>query len=152
MSAGPRTSHEVVPTHPILIGYAFWLLGIFGAHRFYFGKPITGVLYLLTGGVFLVGWIVDLFLIPAMSAQAAGRYHSGRSDHTIAWVLLTFVGWLGIHRFYIGKYFTGILYALTGGLLGLGIVYDFLTLNTQVEQQNALDQARWDYEVWQMKV
>jgi arginine exporter protein ArgO len=44
----------------------FTYLGVFGVHRFYLNKPWTGLLYLLTGGVFLIGWLIDLFLIPDM--------------------------------------------------------------------------------------
>lgn len=45
---------------------AFFLclfFGIFGVHRFYEGKIGTGILYLLTGGLFIVGAIVDLIVI-----------------------------------------------------------------------------------------
>lgn len=38
-------------------------LGTLGVHRFYEGKIGTGVLYLLTGGLFLVGWIYDIIRI-----------------------------------------------------------------------------------------
>lgn len=45
---------------------AFFLclfLGFAGAHRFYVGKAGTGILYLLTVGLYGFGWIIDLLLI-----------------------------------------------------------------------------------------
>jgi len=39
------------------------LLGFVGGHRFYAGKVGTGILFLFTGGLFLVGWIVDIFTV-----------------------------------------------------------------------------------------
>ena len=53
-------------------------------------------------------------------------------DYTLAWVLLTFLGLLGIHRMYMGKWLTGIVYLLTGGIFGVGYLYDFWTLNDQI--------------------
>ncbi len=35
-------------------------LGFFGAHKFYEGRPGMGILYLLTGGIFGIGWFIDL--------------------------------------------------------------------------------------------
>lgn len=49
--------------------YILWLailFGIGGLHRFYNGKMISGFLWLLTGGFFGVGQVIDLFLIPDM--------------------------------------------------------------------------------------
>ncbi len=37
--------------------------GWIGAHRFYVGKVGTGLVYLITGGLFGIGWIVDLVMI-----------------------------------------------------------------------------------------
>ncbi|MAT82632.1 MAG: hypothetical protein CMJ29_13430 [Phycisphaerae bacterium] len=49
------------------VAYLLWFFfGLLGVHRFYLGRPISGVIYLLTGGVFLIGWILDLILIPGM--------------------------------------------------------------------------------------
>lgn len=47
--------------------YVLWLVGgPLSIHRFYLGKYGSGFLYLLTGGLFGVGWVLDLFLIPGM--------------------------------------------------------------------------------------
>lgn len=125
------------PTHSTLIGYLLWIFGFLGAHRFYFGKPVTGTIYFFTLGLLGVGWIIDLFLIPSMSAAADKRFHSGPYDYTIAWILLTFLGVFGVHRFYLGKWLTGLLYLCTGGLLGLGVLYDYWTLNENLSEKNA---------------
>ena len=39
------------------------LVGALGVHRFYVGKIGTGILWLITGGCFLIGWIVDIVMI-----------------------------------------------------------------------------------------
>ncbi len=47
--------------------FLFWFfLGGFSIHRFYLGKIGSGIIYLLTGQLFLIGWIVDLFLLSGM--------------------------------------------------------------------------------------
>jgi TM2 domain-containing membrane protein YozV len=39
------------------------LFGVLGFHRFYMGKPWTGILYLLTGGLFSIGVIYDIITL-----------------------------------------------------------------------------------------
>jgi TM2 domain-containing membrane protein YozV len=123
-------------THQVFVGYFLWIFGFLGAHRFYYGRQITGTIWFFTLGLLLIGWIVDLFLIPSMNRDADFRFIEGPVDYNIAWLLLTFLGIFGIHRMYCGRWVTGIIYLLTAGFLGIGIIYDFWTLNNQISLIN----------------
>jgi len=123
-------------THSKLIGYLLWIFGFIGAHRFYYGRPISGTLYFFTLGLLFIGWIVDLFLIPSMDRAADQRYRGNGKSYNLTWILLTFLGIFGIHRFYLGKWVTGIIWLLTGGLFLFGLLYDLWTLNTQIDDVN----------------
>jgi len=128
-----QSNHD---THLKSMGYILWLFGFTGSHRFYYGKPISGTIYFFTFGLLLIGWIVDFFLIPSMDRQADLRFSSGPFSYNVAWILLTFLGVFGIHRFYMGKWISGIIYLLTGGLFLIGYIYDFWTLNEQLSLIN----------------
>lgn len=123
-------------THSLLIGYVLWIFGFLGAHRFYFGRPVSGTIYLFTLGLLGIGWIIDLFLMPMLERSADRRYVEGEVNFTIGWVLLTFLGIFGLHRFYMGKIGTGIIYLLSFGLLFIGVIYDYWTLNEQISSVN----------------
>jgi TM2 domain-containing membrane protein YozV len=125
-------------THSIPLGYLLWIFGFTGSHRFYYGKSFTGIVYFLTFGLFFIGWIVDFFLIPRMERESNRRYTLGSYDYSIAWLLLTFLGIFGVHRFYLGKWITGIIWMLTGGGFLIGYLYDFLNLNEMVSERNLL--------------
>ena len=129
-------SNATTNTHSRVVGYILWIFGFMGAHRFYYGKPVSGTLYFFTLGLLLVGWIIDLFLIPALDRDADRRYVAGPTHYTVAWILLTFLGLFGAHRFYLGKWLTGLLWMLTGGLFLCGYLYDLWTLNEQVDENN----------------
>lgn len=122
------------------VGYLFWCIGFTGAHRFYYGKPLTGLLWFFTGGLLGIGWLVDVFFIPSMDREADQRFSPGSIDYSLSWVLLVFLGVFGLHRFYQARIITGLVYLLTGGLLGVGIVYDVLTMNEQISDRNAAGQ------------
>ena len=59
-------------------------------------------------------------------------------------LLAIFLGFLGIHRFYAGKVGTGIIWLLTGGLLGIGVIIDIIliALGTFRDKSGALI-LRW---------
>lgn len=128
-------------THRKSIGYILWIFGFTGSHRFYYGKPVTGTVYFFTLGLFFIGWIVDLFLIPSMDRKADLRYTEGTIDFNLAWILLTFLGLFGIHRMYMGKWITGLIYLFTGGLFTIGYIYDYWTLNDQISVINRMEEG-----------
>lgn len=55
----------------------------------------------------------------------------------VAYILLIFLGGLGIHQFYIGKIGRGVGYLLTVGWLFVGVVIDLFTLPSQLRAINA---------------
>lgn len=131
MNASP-----LISTHSKTIGYILWLFGFTGSHRFYYGKPVTGAIWFFTLGLLGIGWLIDLFLIPGMERDAERRFAAGATDYSVAWILLTFLGLLGIHRIYMGKWITGLIFMVSGGLFGIGWLFDFCTLNEQISEIN----------------
>ncbi len=59
-------------------------------------------------------------------------------DKGTAWMLwaLSWMGVGGLHRFYLGKPWTGLLYLCTYNLAGIGLLVDAFTLNEQVAWAN----------------
>lgn len=62
-------THAMPPrVHPTPgIAYLLWCLcfvGFCGIHRFYTGRWVTGIIWVFTVGLLLIGQIIDLFLIP----------------------------------------------------------------------------------------
>ena len=65
-----------------------------------------------------------------------------------------FAGLAGLHRIYLGKYGTGVLWMLTFGLFGIGQIYDLFNMKTLVRDANIrqgyLPHPRWASELARM--
>ena len=70
--------NELAPRRDKALAYVLWFGGFFGLaglHRIYMGRVASGLLWLFTGGLCLVGQLVDLFMMRRMveaSNQGAG--------------------------------------------------------------------------------
>jgi hypothetical protein len=63
----------------------------------------------------------------------------------VALLLCVLLGYLGVHRFYVGKIGTGILWLLTGGMFGVGYVIDAILIATgHFRDHKGLPLIFWD--------
>ena len=85
--------------------------------------------------------------VPPASAfvrSAPVGFSASPKSRVVALILLLLVGWLGIHRFYVGKIGTGILYLLTFGFLGVGLLIDLiLILVGTFKDKQGLEVRNW---------
>lgn len=64
-----RSSYDQRTPRSKTLAYVLWLIGGFGTlglHRFYLGKTGTGIAWILTGGLFFMGALYDLFALKGM--------------------------------------------------------------------------------------
>lgn len=58
-----NASHKGREKNKWVAFFLCWFLGYLGAHRFYEGKIATAILYLFTGGLCGIGWLVDFWIL-----------------------------------------------------------------------------------------
>lgn len=75
-------SQRGTDTHNLAIGYVCWLFGFIGPHRFYCGKPVTGIIWLFALGLLGIAWIADLFLMPSLHRSVERYYINGELGKT----------------------------------------------------------------------
>ena len=63
-----------------------------------------------------------------------------RDRRSVGWAYLlwlpSFVGLFGVHRFYAGRWASGLLWFFTGGLCGIGQLVDLLFIPRMIEDHN----------------
>lgn len=127
----------IIPTTFLMLATAFVLLSAF----------MTGLLSLVSGAIeigFLKGvleglifWIISasitagiwLLITRRVFAQYKYPYDlDEQSKIASVAILLMFFGSLGVHRFFVGRIVSGILFLMTMGFLGIGVLYDGIML------------------------
>ncbi|HZR39612.1 MAG TPA: NINE protein [Ktedonobacteraceae bacterium] len=112
-------------------------LGYLGVHRFYAGRIASGILQLLTFGGFGIWVLIDIILIVTGEFKDKyGRplYHPQIIGGSKSWVttalLCMFLGVWGVHRFYAGRFISGIFQLLTFGGFGIWTLIDLILIYT----------------------
>lgn len=58
-------------------------------------------------------------------------------------LLCIFGGWFGLHKFIKGEIFWGIIYAITGGLFGVGYIIDIICYSLDLEKTIKTGGEKW---------
>jgi TM2 domain-containing membrane protein YozV len=117
--------------------YALWVLGFLGAHHFYAGRKFHGVAYLLTLGLFGVGWAVDLLRMPFLVTRRDDDISLGE-----AYLYLIPCGLFGLHHVYLGSPWRAAWCLVTLNYLGVGYLLDLVRLPVLVEAAMQRQQLR----------
>ncbi|NMD38529.1 MAG: TM2 domain-containing protein [Christensenellaceae bacterium] len=69
---------------------------------------------------------------------------TSEKSRLVALLLCLFLGWIGGHRFYVGKIGTGVFYLFSGGFWGIGVFFDFIAiLSGNFKDKEGLALSKW---------
>jgi TM2 domain len=89
------------------------------------------------------GWEVGSGEAPRIPAPAV--VNPSDRNRLTALLLCVFLGPFGAHRFYVGKVGTGLIWLVTLGFLGVGVVYDLIFIATgEFRDDRERRVVRWD--------
>ncbi|XP_046555819.1 uncharacterized protein LOC124265070 [Haliotis rubra] len=132
----------------LLDAYILWFpCGILGFHLFYLRKPGQGILYLMTFGLFGIGFLIDIFRMPYLVKEVNDYppgYKPPKSMFAAYMFGLSPFGILGAHHYYLNRPFWGLLYTITLGLVGLGWLYDLFRMPCLVRRAREINAGERD--------
>lgn len=108
--------------------FLLWFLGgFFGIHHFALKRWFHGIAYLLTFGLFGIGWIYDGFRLYRLKPYRDGSRHT-ETTLSEAYVFLAVAGLFGWHWLYLGNTRRFLLCFFTLNFLGTGWLIDWCRL------------------------
>ncbi|XP_061188390.1 uncharacterized protein LOC133196533 [Saccostrea echinata] len=124
--------------------YLLWFVfGLLGFHHFYLRNKSLGFLYFFTFGLFGIGWLIDSCRLYSVVQKTNEKHRNGMDKFEEFSLLMAYVlnilplpGILGAHHFYLGRYFFGVAYFFTFGLMGFGWLVDLIRLPILVNRAN----------------
>ena len=95
-----------------------------------YGTVASHASYLKT---FLIVLAIAALIYWVVEGRDKGKYKGfngnySDKDWVVALLLSIFLGWQGMHRFYVGKRGTGVLWLLTLGIFGVGWLIDTIMI------------------------
>ena len=114
-----------------------------GFHHYYLRRPIWGLLYTFSVGLFGIGWLIDglrmHWLVKNANKVLETTTPNGLEKKTCeahALAIFPLTGLLGFQHYYLGRYNQGFFYTLTLGNVGIGWIVDLFRIPSLVKKRN----------------